>query len=263
MASNSKIKKVKTIGIGSISLISVLGVILVVYPFFNEQETLKIQVQEKISENNVLSSRITNLKKTADQVPAIKQINDSLTTRFPATADIPGLISSISSTAARSGLGAGSITGLTTELPTIVADTAAALPAAGAAAPAASGPVDNTDTGSGGAAAPAAPAAGGTPSAGGGDLASMAVSITVEGGTAELSQFVKNLSSGQGRAFLIKSFTMEAAEDGNSKLTLETETFLYRTLPDPAAPPAAGTPAAGTPAAGTPATGTTPPATNQ
>lgn len=233
MATSTKIKKVKTIGIGSISLISVLGVILVVYPFFNEQETLKIQVQEKVSENNVLSTRITSLKKTAEQVPQIKAYNDSLTTRFPATSDIPGLISSITTTASSAGLGPGSITALTTTIPAIVADSAAALPAAGGATPAApSGPVDNTDTGT---AAAAAPAAGGTTKSGG-DLASMNVTITVEGNPDQLAAFVRQLSQAEGqRAFLIKSFSIDTAENGASKLNLETETFLYRTLPEPTA----------------------------
>lgn len=246
MATSSKIKKVKTIGIGSISLITVLGTILVVYPFFNEQETLKIQVQEKVSENSVLSTRITSLKATAEQVPKIKAYNDSLSTRFPATSDIPGLISSITSTANAAGLGSGAITGLTTTIPAIVADSAAALPAAGATPAAPSGPTDNTDTG---AAAPA-PAAGGTTTSGG-DLASMNVTITVEGNPDQLAAFVRRLSQAEGqRAFLIKSFSIDSAEAGASKLSLETETFLYRTLPDPVAgtaPAAAGTPA--TPAA--------------
>lgn len=236
MASSSKIKKVKTLGIGSISLVSVLGVILVIYPFFNEQETLKIQVQEKVSENSVLSTRITSLKKTAEQVPQIKAFNDSLTVRFPATSDIPGLISSISSTANAAGLGSGAITGLETSIPAIVADSAAALPS-GEAPKAATGPVDNTDTGTA-STAPAA-GAGGTAKSGGGDLASMKVGITVEGSSDQLASFVKNLSAGTGRAFLIKSFSIDSAEDGKSKLTLDTETFLYRTLPDPEAQKAA------------------------
>lgn len=245
MASSTKIKKVKTVGIGSISLVSVLGVILVVYPFFNEQQTLKIEVQEKVSENSVLSTRITSLKKTAEQVPQIKAFNDSLSARFPATSDIPGLVSSISSTASRAGLGSGAITGLETSIPAIVADSAAALPAAGAAPAAATGPVDNTDTGAGAAAAPAA--AGGT-TTGGGDLASMTVGITVEGSPEQLATFVNELSKAEGqRAFLIKSFGIDTAEDGKSKLTLETETFLYRTLPEPTAPaPAPAAPAADT-----------------
>lgn len=253
MATSTKIKKVKTVGIGSISLISVLGVILVVYPFFNEQETLKIQVQEKVSENSVLSTRIASLKKTVDQVPQVKAYNDSLSTRFPATSDIPGLISSITTTASSAGLGPSSITGLTTTIPAIIADTASTLPAAGGTPAAPSGPVDNTDTGSAAAAAPAA--TGGATS--GGDLASMNVSITVEGSPEQLAAFVRELSQSEGkRAFLIKSFSIDTAENGASKLSLETETFLYRTLPDPTAatPVAPANPASpanpATPAAG-------------
>jgi Tfp pilus assembly protein PilO len=237
MANSTKIKKVKTAGIGSIALVSILGTILVIYPFFNEQETLKVQVQEKISENSVLSTRITSLKKTAEQVPQIKAFNDSLSARFPATSDIPGLISSISSTASKSGLGAGAVTGLETSIPAIVAEVASTLPAGGAK-PAATGPVDNTDTGGG--AAAGAPAASGAKS-GGGDLASMKVGITVEGSPEQLATFVKTLAAQEGRAFLIKSFSIDSAEEGKSKLTLETETFLYRTLPEPVAatpPPA-------------------------
>lgn len=249
MATSTKIKKVKTIGIGSISLVSVLGVILVVYPFFNEQETLKIQVQEKVSENSVLSTRITSLKKTAEQVPKIKAYNDSLSTRFPATSDIPGLISSITTTASSAGLGPSSITALTTTIPAIIADTASTLPAAGAAPAAPSGPVDNTDTGT----AATAPAAGGT-TASGGDLASMNVTITVEGNPDQLAAFVRQLSQAEGqRAFLIKSFSIDTAEDGASKLNLETETFLYRTLPEPTAGTTPAAPA--NPAAPVPGTG--------
>lgn len=240
---SSRIKKVKTFGIGSISLVSVIGVILVVYPFFNEKETLKIEVQEKVSENSVLSSRIDGLKKTADQVPQIKAFNDSLSVRFPATSEIPGLVSSLANTASSAGLGSGAITGLETSIPTLIAGTAAALPSS--TPKAATGPVDNTDTGT--SAAPpadgAAPASGGTAASGGGDLASMTVDITVEGNPQQLATFVKNLSASEGRAFLIKGFSIDTAEDGKSKLSLSTETFLYRVLPEPTAQQAPAAPA--------------------
>lgn len=242
---SSRIKKVKTVGIGSISLVSVLGVILVIYPFFNERETLKVEVQEKVSENSVLSTRITSLKKTAEQVPQIKAFNDSLSVRFPSTSDIPGLVSSLSNTASASGLGSGAITGLETSIPTLVAGTAASLPSSGAETKANSGPTDNTDTGS---AAAAAPATSNASAAGGGDLASMTVDITVEGSPEQLTTFVKNLSSGQGRAFLIKGFNIDTGAEGGSKLTLSMETFLYRTLPEPTANTAAPNPATPAPA---------------
>lgn len=257
MASSNKIKKVKTAGIGSIGLVSVLGVILVVYPFFNEQETLKVQVQEKISENSVLSTRISSLKKTAEEVPQIKAFNDSLSVRFPATSDIPGLVSTISTTASAVGLGSGAITGLETSIPAVVADSAAALPSSGSATPKpASGPVDNTDTGTpagGGAAAPAAPAK----KSGEADLASMKVGITIKGNPDQLNEFVKKLSSGNGRAFLIKSFSLDTTTEGEATLTLDTETFLYRTLPEPGAPATTPATAPGTATPSTPPADTT------
>lgn len=243
MVSN-RIRKIKLLGFVIIGLVSIIGIITVIYPFFNERETLKVEVQEKMSENSVLSTRINSLKKTAEQVPQIKAFNDSLSVRFPSTSDIPGLVSSLSSTASASGLGSASITGLETSIPTLVAGTASNLPAAAPSAKADKGPTDNTDTGT----AASAPAAGATKSAGAGDLASMTVDLTVEGSPEQLTTFVKNLSAGQGRAFLIKGFNLDAGTDGQAKLTLSMETFLYRTLAAPTDPKAATPAAPATPA---------------
>lgn len=236
MPSSSRIKKVKTVGIGSISLVSVLGVILVVYPFFNERETLKVSVDEKISENSVLQTRISSLKKTAEQTPQIKAFNDSLTSRFPATSDIPGLVSSLAETASSAGLGSASITGLETQVPTIVPDTAASLPSSSTAKKEESkGPTDNTDTGTAAGSGSTTPKAAGSASQ---NLASMGVTLTVEGDPEQLATFVKNLSNGKGRTFLIKGFSITTAADGKTTLSLTTETFLYRTLAAPVDPKA-------------------------
>lgn len=231
LVASSRIRKIKLLGSIIIGLVSIIGIITVIYPFFNERETLKIEVQEKMSENSVLSTRINSLKKTAEQVPQIKAFNDSLSVRFPSTSDIPGLVSSLASTASASGLGSASITGLETSIPTLVAGTAASLPSSTAATKADKGPTDNTDTGT----AAAAPAAGTAKAASAGDLASMTVDLTVEGSPDQLTTFVKNLSAGQGRAFLIKGFSLDAGAEGSAKLNLSMETFLYRTLPEPAA----------------------------
>lgn len=243
MVSN-RIRKIKLLGFIVIGLVSVIGIITVIYPFFNERETLKVEVQEKMSENSVLSTRISSLKKTAEQVPQIKAFNDSLSVRFPSTSDIPGLVSSLSNTASASGLGSASITGLETSIPTLVAGTASSLPSSTPAATADKGPTDNTDTGT----AAAAPAAGAAKSNSAGDLASMTVDLTVEGNPEQLTTFVKNLSAGQGRAFLIKGFSLDAGAEGSAKLNLSMETFLYRTLPEPAANAPAPNPAASAPA---------------
>lgn len=229
MANSKQIKKVKTFGIGGIALSVVLGSILVIYPFFNEAEAIKVQVEEKKSENSILLTRISMLKNISSQVPEIKAINDSLSNKFPATSDIPGLVSSLSSVANGVGLSSGSFTSIETSIPVVIADTAAALPQAGAADPgAATGPVDNTDAGSGtSTGAPSSTASGLS------NLASMTVTVSLEGNADQLSNFVKNLSESSGRAFLIKSFGIDSSEDGKSKLTLEMTAFLYRTLPDP------------------------------
>lgn len=257
--SSSQIKKVKSFGIGGVSLAIVLGSILVIYPFFNEAETLKVQVAEKKSENSILLTRIDMLKKISGQIPEVKAINDSLSSKFPATSDIPGLVSSLGSVANSVGLGTGAFTNIETSIPVVIADTAAALPQAGSSdkPAAATGPVDNTDAGTG-TPAGAAPTTGSS----GSNLASMTVTISVEGTSEQLSEFVKNLSTSSGRSFLIKSFSIDSSgADSKPKLTLETTAFLYRTLPDPvnlnaptAAPAADGTT---TPPA---ADGATPPA---
>jgi Tfp pilus assembly protein PilO len=239
MVSN-RIRKIKLLGALIIGLVSIVGIITVIYPFFNERETLKVEVQEKASENSVLSTRITTLNKTAEQVPQIKAFNDSLSVRFPSTSDIPGLVSSLANTASASGLGSGSITGLETSIPTLVAGTASSLPSSTTDTKTDKGPTDNTDTGS---ASSAAPAAGAAKSSSAGDLASMTVDLTVEGSPEQLATFVKNLSSGQGRAFLIKGFNIDSGADGASKLSLSMETFLYRTLPEPVKNPAPAAPA--------------------
>ena len=242
MATNNPVRKVKTFGIGGITLISLLGGLLVVYPFATEADTLQAQVQEKVAENDVLKARITGLQGTAERIPEIKAINDSLSVRFPSTSDIPGLISSLNSTAATVGLSNSDFTEITTTVPAIIADESSALPASGAES---SAPMDNTDTAATGdestEVAGAAPASG--PS---GNLASMGVSISIKGSNEQLALFVKELSKEEGRAFLIKSFTITTDEESGSTLTLETEAFLYRTVEDPLAettPTPDGTPA--------------------
>lgn len=229
MATN-QVRKVKTFGIGGITLITLLGGMLVVYPFATEADTLQAQVQEKVDENDVLKTRIAGLQGTAEQVPQIKSINDSLSVRFPSTSDIPGLISSLNSTAAVVGLSSSSFSEITTTVPEIIADSSAALPDSGAESTA---PQDNTDatgTGDEGAAPAGVPASGP-----GGNLASMTVTIAVKGNPEQLAQFVKELANEEGRAFLIKGFTITSDEADGSTLSLETEAFLYRTVDDPIA----------------------------
>lgn len=240
MATSNQVRKVKTFGIGGITLISLLGGLLVVYPFATEADTLQAQVQEKVAENDVLKARIAGLQGTAERIPEIKSINDSLSVRFPSTADIPGLISSLNSTASAVGLSSSAFTEITTTVPTIIADDSSALPASGAESTA---PQDNTDTA---AAGDESAAVAGAPASGpGGNLASMNVSISIKGNNQQLSRFVQELSKEEGRAFLIKSFTITVDEENGATLTLETEAFLYRTVEDPNAPtPDAQAPAA-------------------
>lgn len=228
MATNNPVRKVKTFGIGGLTLITLLGGMLVVYPFATEADTLQAQVQEKVAENDVLKARIAGLQGTAEQIPAIKSINDSLSVRFPSTSDIPGLISSLNSTAAVVGLSSSNFSEITTTVPEIIADSSAALPDSGAESTA---PQDNTDATAAG--DESTEVAGATPASGaGGNLASMTVTIAVKGNSEQLAQFVKELAKEEGRAFLIKGFTITSDEEG-STLSLETEAFLYRTVEDP------------------------------
>lgn len=249
MASN-RVKKVKMFGVAGVTLVTVLGGLLVVYPMITEVEAIKIQVAEKVLENTTLQTRIQSLNATADQVPAIKAINDELAAQFPATADIPGLLSSLSESASTVGLGSGAFESIETSVPALIAGGEAALPSTEGAAPAeggapaeapASGPVDNTDTGAGSAPAPAA--GGGATATAGGDLASMTVDITITGTQAQLADFVEAVATGD-RALLIKGFSIEESEDGEATLSLNAEAFLYRTLADPDAQATPADPAA-------------------
>lgn len=241
---------VKRIGIIVLALIVVIGSMLVVYPFLTQNAKLAADIavaEKEQADAQGKLSQMNNLKETNTQV---KQLDDDLSKKFPATADTPGFAAFVGKAAADAGLGLENITDLTTTIPTLSTPDAPAAPAPEATAKASAAPKDNSTA--------AAPAVGAS------NLADMNVTITAMGSIDKLQNFVANLKNGP-RNLLISTYAIQQGGDATAGATttanITGKTFIYRPIQAPAsdgAQAATNAPAAtpATPAA--PATAPTP-----
>jgi Tfp pilus assembly protein PilO len=237
------IKGVQKIFIIITFLLLAAGFMLVVQPFFTQNQKFADEISVSKQEQDNVLGNLNKLKGYKDTIPAVEKIDEDTSKQFPSSADTPGLVAFVTGAANKAGLATSSIKTLTTGIPTLEASSAALTGAApapaaeGAAAPAAA-PAPAPAAG----AAPAPGASGGTS-----NLAKMDVTMTVTGSVAQLGAFMNNLTAPNQRNLLISSYAISTdGEKGESSLNITATTYIYKDVPTvseaasaPAAPAAA------------------------
>jgi Tfp pilus assembly protein PilO len=217
---------VKRIGIIVLALIVVIGSMLVVYPFLTQNAKLAQDIKTAQAAQDDVQGKLAqmnNLKATNAQV---KQLDDDLSKKFPATADTPGFAAFVGKAAADAGLSMANITDLTTTIPTL----------SSAGAPAA--PAPSPTPGSSASAAPKDTSTAPAPATGASNLAEMNVTITAMGPIDQLQAFIANLKNGP-RNLLISTYSVQqggASANGiTTTATVSGKTYIYRAIQTPPA----------------------------
>jgi Tfp pilus assembly protein PilO len=217
---------VKRIGIIVLALIVVIGSMLVVYPFLTQNAKLAQDIKTAQAAQDDVQGKLAqmnNLKATNAQV---KQLDDDLSKKFPATADTPGFAAFVGKAAADAGLSMANITDLTTTIPTL----------SSAGAPAA--PAPSPTPGSSASAAPKDTSTAPAPATGASNLAEMNVTITAMGPIDQLQAFIANLKNGP-RNLLISTYSVQqggASTNGiTTTATVSGKTYIYRAIQTPPA----------------------------
>jgi len=222
--------RVKVLGFILIAVLFVVGVIAIAMPILGDLKSNSEETKGAEKKNASLTTQLSGLTALQKDSAKIESINADLLKQFPELANIPSLLDNVGSAASNADISAEDITNLSFNIPTLK------VPATESQAAKPSG------TGTGGAAtgtgtATPAPATSAAPADG--DLASMEVTITVNGDPGKFQIFMANLS-GIERAFTIKQFTITQSEE-NGSMTLTGTTFLYRHILAPAEKPVAAT----------------------
>lgn len=231
---------VKRLGIIVLALLVVIGSMLVIYPFMTQNAKLATDISAAQATKDEAADKLSKMNNLKATNPQVKQLDDDISKKFPATADTPGFAAFVGTAAAKAGLGLENITDLTTTIPTLSSAGAPAAPAPSAAptTPAKDAPKDNSS----------APA----PATGASNLAEMNVTINVMGPMDQLEKFVANLKDGP-RNILISTYAIQqggaATEGVTTTAIISGKTFIYRpiTVPSsdskPATPSTPSTPA--------------------
>ena len=210
----------KTIAIGgAVGLVAIAAAswFLVLGPQRAEADQIRADTEAIQASTELLEQQIADLEEIRDSLPERLAELEQLTEGFPRKAEIPAVLDQLRTTAEDAAV---AVQALTAEPPvTVVApEAAAATPtptpdassdATPAPTPEASAPADPATPADSDAAAD--PADGALPAGVGENLASMAVSMTVEGSYAELAAFLHAIEAAP-RAYLLESAEVTGGE---------------------------------------------------
>ena len=182
-------------------LLAGLGWMFVVGPETDKLAAARQAITDARDQNDVLRLQLVTLKKQAEQLDATRETAQALASKFPPTADQPGLFKAVTAAAVDAGIGAQGVTTLAPTPPTI-------------------GGVDPT-TGVQLA----------TPT--GAQLARQTVSVSVEGTYDQTQRLLQNLEQIP-RAYLVSSVTLGGgASEGAYTTTIVGDMFVMPPVADP------------------------------
>jgi hypothetical protein len=177
----------KIIGGLALALIAALGWLFVVSPQNTALGEVRAQIDNTRDQNQVLRLQLVALQAQEKKVTQTAETADALASKFPPTADQPGLFQAVTAAASDAGIGAKDVTALTPTPPVIGGATAGA----GVQLP-------GESTGS--------------------DLARQTVTLSVNGTYDQTRQLLANLETME-RAYLISSVTVSG---GGTETTFTT-----------------------------------------
>lgn len=213
----SKVKNIKLVGFASVGVIALLGIGLVGMPLIGQ--TARWSEDEKViqEQNQKIEDQVVALQKIQSNTDAVSALNDELNKKFPATANVPLLLSDISAAAANSGISSNNITAINIKNPELYV---------APVAPAAKTDTASKDTSTSESTAAPEPA----------KLATMKIEVSVIGTPQALSEFLKNLGKID-RAIKVDTTTIALSSDKNGgneqSMTISGTTLLYAGLEVP------------------------------
>lgn len=185
----------KIIGVLALVIVAALGWLFVVGPQTSALTDVRTQTTDAQAQTQALQQQLALLQAQQEQLPQTRTTSQALATKFPETADQPGLFEAVAEAVSDAGIPAEDLTALTPTPPVI----GGVDPAAGVALP--------------------------TEGAVGG-LATQTVTVSVEATYDQTQQLMANLEQ-MPRAYLITSLTLTAdTETGRFSTTIAGEMFV-------------------------------------
>jgi Tfp pilus assembly protein PilO len=207
---------VKLMGFSGVGLLLILGGFGIVSPLLEQIKANELELASSQDSNSALESNIASLKQVQTENDNVEKINLTLLKQFPELADVPGLLDAISGSADIAGISPSNITSIDFSIPELSVAPAADAPAEGDAA-----------------ATDAAPAEGDAAAAPTSNMASMKLSINVNGSARQFQIFMDELTT-MTRVLTINSFNITLDEEaGSGTLSIESTTFLYAHIKTP------------------------------
>lgn len=193
----------KLVGTLALVLVAAAGWVLGVGPETGELSAARSEIQATRERNDVLQQQLTTLGEQREQLGALRADAQALATKFPPTADQPGLFEQVNQAALDAGIRPEDVTSVAPTPPTVGTGT----------------PIEGQ---------PAPVSAGGVP------LGRQTVTVAVQGGYEQTQRLLDNLEH-LPRAYLITSLTLTGGgTEGDYTTTVVGEMFVMAPLSDPA-----------------------------
>lgn len=181
-------------------LVAALGWLLLVGPRTAALTEVRTQTVDAVAQTEGLRQRLVVLREQQEQLPRLRSASAGLSTKFPATADQPGLFEAVSAAVSDAGIPAKNLTALTPSPPVVGSgDETAGVPLSteGAA----------------------------------GNLATQTVTVSIESTYDETRILLANLEQ-MPRAYLVTSLTVTAAEGAGFTTTIVGDMFVMPVAED-------------------------------
>jgi len=193
----------KLLGGLGLLVLTALAWLLVLGPKTSELSDARMDIATTRDQNDLLLQQLALLHEQQQQLRKLRADTEVLTTKFPATADQPGLFLQVTEAAAEAGIDAEDVTSLA-PTPPVVNGTD---PSTGA-------PLEESKTAL--------------------ELGRQAVTVSVEGSYDQTQRLLENLEQ-MPRAYLIQSLTLTSAgTEGTFATTITGDMFVMPPVPDPA-----------------------------
>lgn len=183
----------KLLGAASMLVITGAGWVFALGPQTSTLGQVHEETEAAVASNQQLAQQLLQLQDQAKRLEDTKRTAAALATRFPATADQPGLFSQVTSAASRAGIGPQDVTALTPTPPTF-------------GGPDADGSVQPTSESDQ-------------------NLARQTLTVSVEGNAEATRRLLRNLETIP-RAFLVKDVAVQAGEADGYTATITGEMFV-------------------------------------
>ena len=203
------VKTVKALGILGMFLLLVIGGLLIIKPFFEQNSDYIGKIREANSQKSIAEEKLNTLKSKEAQLKTYEKSDDNLSKQFPDDSAMPDISAMIEKAAGKHGVKADSIT-VSVSTPTVTGTGSA------------SDNATTTDTGEKVAAAPDQQSDA--------NMAETPISLEVSGGSVKaINDFITDLQASD-RNIVISNVDLGQGNDSATpaKATIEATTYIYR-----------------------------------